>query len=236
MSHGIYSAVSGALAQEVSLESVANNVANSRTIGFRGDRVRFEETLRQASATPAPTDPIRYVRPQVSTDLRVGSTTTTGNPLDLAIAGDGYFVVEAPGGERLTRAGQFRLDPNGVLTTSEGYPVMGTNGEIRLATGSAPQITANGRVTAGGAEIDRLRIVTAPNQAISKESGIMLVAPRSAITDVENPALLVGSLESSNASPISSMTELIATQRTFDAFQRVIQGFRELDSRTARDL
>src|SRR6478672_3388640 len=103
MSDGIYSALAGAIAQERTLSVVANNVANANTTGFQGDRVAFSEIA--AKQTGAQQQPLRFVSlDQTRIDMQSGGIEFTGNPLDLALQGDAYFAVQAPGGERYTRA------------------------------------------------------------------------------------------------------------------------------------
>ena len=101
MSHGIYSALSGAMAQQRSLDITANNVANANTVGFRADRVAFDEALAKAGARTAQPASLRYVvADRITTETAPGALRTTGNPYDLALDGDGFFTLATPQGER----------------------------------------------------------------------------------------------------------------------------------------
>ena len=109
MYHGVQEAMRGCLVQQTRLETVANNLANATTTGFKKDSLYFDEMLRA----------------KTKTNLTQGNMRQTGNPLDLAISGDGFFKVETPYGIRYTRNGKFLVNAEGVLVTSEGDPVMG---------------------------------------------------------------------------------------------------------------
>jgi len=242
MSHGIYSALSGAMAQQRSLDITANNVANANTVGFRADRVAFDEALATAGARTAQPASLRYVvADRITTDTSPGALQTTGNPYDLALDGDGFFTLATPQGERYTRAGSFTPGPDGVLRTSDGVELMAVGGptaRIRIPSGARDvAIGADGTVSADGATVGRVRIVSFADPAtVGKEgeSRFMSVAPPQAA--LATTAVIQGALETSNVNPIAGLNELITTTRLFETFQRVIHTFADLDNRTARDL
>jgi flagellar basal-body rod protein FlgF len=239
---GIYSALSGAVAQERSLDIVANNVANSGTTGYRADRVAFEESLTRAQQTSQTPNSLRYVElAEVRFDDSQGALRETGNQLDCAIQGEGYFAVETPNGERYTRDGSFVTDAEGTLRTHDGHAVMG--GEpgqpptrITIPDGTAAvQIDRTGEIRADGVSVGRLRISAFDPQTLQKEGHTLFVAsgaPRAA----EGAEIEQGYLESANLNAVAGLNELISASRSFEAFQRVIQGFRSIDERSARDL
>lgn len=250
MSDGIYAALSGAVAQERSLDVVANNVANVGTTGFRGDRLAFQESLSRAPAGPTPQS-LRYVdisRSQV--DQTEGPLQQTGNPLDLAISGDGFFVVRTPNGDRYSRDGSFRVEPDGVLRTRQGYPLVNADAidpnqtEIVIPPGQTPvTIGTDGSVMVGPEQLSvgRIRIDDVPNSATDLvHEGLTLLVPRPGVTPAAAPAanftVNQGYLEGANVSAIGGMNELISANRSFDAFQRVIQAFRSIDERAVRDI
>lgn len=243
MSDGIYAALSGAVAQERTLEVVANNVANVGTTGFRGDRVTFAESLSRATATPGVPTSIRYVTiDRLMIDESAGPVRETGNPLDMALSGDGYFAVQTEAGERYTRDGRFMMDADGSVRTHDGHALLtvGADGEpgppLVVPPGSAAlSVGTDGTVSAGTAVIGRVRLVEIPADSLRHE-GETLFAATGNVTDATSASVLSGWLEGANVGAISGMNELIATTRTFEAFQRVIQGFRDIDQRTARDL
>jgi flagellar basal-body rod protein FlgF len=242
MSHGIYSALSGAIAQQRSLDITANNVANANTVGFRADRVAFDQALATAGARTAQPPSLRYVvAERITTDTSAGALRTTGNPYDLALNGDGFFVLATPQGERYTRAGSFLTGADGMLQTPDGTPLVAEGGpaaRIRIPGGTRDvTVGPDGTVSADGQEVGRVRVVTFADPAtVGKEgeSRFMSVArPQNAAATTE---VVQGAVETSNVNPIAGLNELITTSRLFDSFQRVIRTFADLDNRTARDV
>ena len=253
MSDGIWAAVSGAVAQQRALDVTANNVANANTTGFRGDRVAFREALSQASGPangqePAAPDALRFVNvSQVEASSEAGALRQTGGTFDIAIEGDGWFSVDTPNGERYTRAGQFTVDEQGVLRSGDGAPVLAWQGEpggetqeLRIPLGAA-QITIglNGTVSADGNEVGQLAIRRFEDDALTKEGDTRFVAEGTGAASegrVSEANVLQGYLESSNINAVAGMNELITVSRSFEAFQKIIDTFQQLDQRTARDL
>jgi flagellar basal-body rod protein FlgF len=257
VSHGIYSALSGAVAQQRSLEITANNVANANTAGFRADRLAFDEALTRAGRAPAPPfvpPALRFVVPgRTGTDVTPGALRQTGNPLDLALSGDGFFTVRTPAGERLTRAGGFVLDRAGVLRTPDGMEVVGeplaaaqgrpggamSAGRIVVPPGTKEiTVARDGTVSADGAALGRLRLVrVADPSTLRKEGATRWIPPAGAgLARADATEVVQGAVETSNLNAVAGMNELITTSRLFEAFQRVIRTFEDVDHRTARDL
>ncbi|MGF1465938.1 MAG: flagellar basal-body rod protein FlgF [Sandaracinaceae bacterium] len=250
MSDGIYSALSGAVAQQRALDTVANNVANAGTTGFRADRLAFREMVSRERGGPNP-DGLRYVAiSQLRTDRRDGPLVQTGNPLDLALSGDGMFAVETDDGVRYTRAGTFLLDTEGVLRTHGGHAVLG---QAPPPSPEAPrpepapmvvgqpagslQVGSDGTVRVDGQEVGRLRLVAFGPDDLEKE-GLTLFRPRPNVegAPADEVQVLQGYLEGANVRPVEGMNELIEASRAFEAFQRVIQAFRQIAERTAREV
>jgi flagellar basal-body rod protein FlgF len=246
MSDGIYTALSGALAQEKALAVVANNVANTGTAGFQADKVVFGEMMAKSQAGTRPQS-LHYVGiDSTSRDVQAGGLQQTGNSLDVALQGDGYFAVRTSAGERYTRAGSFVTDSEGVLRTHSGLPVLGEAGkpsapgtELTLPTNAKEvRIAPDGKIDADGQTIGKLKIVRFEGvDALAKE-GITLLAPNAGATPVaaEDTTVTQGFLESANVNAVAGMNELITVSRSFEAFQKVIETFRQLDERTARDV
>ncbi len=241
----------GMLAQEARLEVIANNLANAATTGFKRLIASYEELPAPTTAVPArsPTPaealaaatggatpagalarrpaPRRSDGPALLTrvDLRQGALEQTGNPLDLAVSGDGFFVVRVGSAERYTRAGTFRLDAQGTLVDAQGHPLVGGGGPIQLAPGSVA-IASDGTVSVNGAAVDRLRVVRFPDPTHVRPVGDSLLA----LPDGEAPQDLPpaqaqvaqGFLERSNANPVHELISLIMAQRVFEAGQRLL--------------
>ncbi len=218
MSREQYAAVSGASAAWRRMDTVAQNLANSSTVGFRGQRVAFELTdpaagLVDVSATVA--------------DRRSGAIHSTGNATDVALRSPGWFAVEGASGAMLTRAGDFQVRADGRLVTAGGASVLGQSGPIDLPIGESFAIEADGRIVAErSGEIDRIRVV----DATAEPAGGNLWRPTGPLTEV-TPDLVQGALEGSNVDPLAMMVELVEAGRAFEIFQQAIRGSDELDGR-----
>lgn len=242
MSDGIWSALSGAVGQLAALDVAANNVANAATPGFRAERVAFQEHLGRARAPRGrPGTGMRFsVLSNVSADTSQGAIAHTGRPLDVAIRGDGYFVVSTPRGERYSRLGSFNVARNGQLVTRDGDIVLGEGRRpIRVPVGGAEvHIAPDGTVASGGAVMGRILMAGFPRNANLEKEGSALLRPgRGAGSATVMPALLEpGSLEQSNLSAVKGMIEIVGATRSFEACERMIDAFRDADRRAAMNL
>jgi flagellar basal body rod protein FlgG len=192
-------------------EIVANNLANADTNGFRAQRTF---ALALGDAVPVA---------QTAMDTRAGALKQTGNPLDVALGGDGYFVVSTPQGERFTRSGSFRLDPSNRLVDQDGNAVLGESGPITLPPGTV-SIDGAGGVKVDGKQIGKLRVETVPpGTEMAHEAGTLLVpgASRTALDDGAR-SVRQGFLEESNVNPLTSMVDMIDIQRSYVAVQRTM--------------
>jgi len=233
MSHGIYSALSGALAQSLSLETTASNLANTSTAGYRAVRPVFHEVLARAG-TPTQRAHFAAVR-RTAVDLQAGEVKTTNNALDIALPKDAFLAVQTSAGERYTRNGRLSVSEQGQLVLHSGEPVLGDNNKpIELLRRDAHlTIAEDGEVQSDGESLGFLKVVAFQNPAaMTYEGGTLL----SATSDAGPPspsleALKVGQIEGSNASPVAAMTEMMMASRMFEAMQRAIGTFREIDQR-----
>jgi flagellar basal-body rod protein FlgF len=249
MSDGIYSALSGAIVQERNLSVVANNLANANTSGFKGDRSVFFEMVTTTPVAPKINPALRYATTaDVKIDHQPGSIELTERPLDAALHGDGYFVIETPKGERYTRAGSFVMDHEGVLRTLTGHTVMGENGpiqqrgkELRIPEDAREiQINPDGSIYADAVEIGKLKLARFANERDDlRKDGLTWFVPKDGVQPLDaakTTTVEQGFLEDSNVNAVGGMNELIMLTRSFEALQKVIETFRELDNRTARDV
>lgn len=236
MSHGIYTALSGAIAQQQALDVTANNIANARTTGFQADRVAFQEVLAESRKAAMP-NTLSYVAiSRVEVTDALGSVHKTGNPLDVALQGEGYFEVQTPNGTRYTRGGSFSTDADGVLRTTEGYAVLGSGGEINIPreTGDL-QIAGDGTLSSRGIQLGQLKVVQFADMTQVKKEGLQLVATEGAQpTTATGVQVQQGFLETSNVNAVQGMTQLITATRSFEAFQKVIRTIDEAEKSTAR--
>ncbi len=228
-----YTALSGQLGAMKAMEVMANNLANMTTTGFRAERVQFETVVSKeysklsAGMTntdvrmPSYSSPAAFLGIRGTfTDLSQGGIETTGNPLDVAIQGEGLFVVNTPDGERYTRAGNFSLDATGRLVTQQGHAVQGSSGDI-LINGSEVNVTASGEVIVDQTQVAQLRIVDAKPGTLLRESGMLFsVAEGQAVADVEKIQVQGGALEGSNVNAVRELTDMIMASRLFESFQK----------------
>lgn len=250
MSDGIYSALSGAIAQERNLSVVANNVANVNTNGFRADRTVFNEILTNAQANKTLAPSLRYANvADVVIDHQPGTIELTGRSLDVALQGDAFFVIETPKGERYTRAGSFVMDQDGVLRTLTGHRVLGEAGpptqkgvELTIPEDAREvSISPDGTLRADNQELGKLKLVRFADDRDLLKDGLTWFAPNpennaQPLSVDPNTTVEQGYLENANVNPVSGINELIVVTRSFDALVKVIETFRDLDNRTARDV
>ena len=158
MASGIYTALSGAVAQSVALDVNANNIANANTTGYHTVRARFDEILTRARSA----DQRLVVPAGTSDDSAPGSIVQTGNSLDIALQGEGYIGVLTPRGERFTRAGDLRIDARSQLVSADGSPISSKDGKPLLIPPSTAQITIqeDGQVLADGNEVGTIKPVS----------------------------------------------------------------------------
>ena len=163
MANGIYSALAGAATQAQALDVMANNLANLETTGFKGSRAIFKEVLIKADGVLNQTAR-QVVVDEVQTDFSHGGVLVTNRPLDLAIAGDGFFEIETAEGVRYTRSGSFQVDAERNLTTADGGLVMGDGGPLQAPPERTLQVNERGMLMADDLEIGTLKVVEFENR------------------------------------------------------------------------
>ncbi len=252
MMRALYTSATGMIAQQFHMDVVSNNLANVNTVGFKKSRADFQDllyqTLRPAGATvadgaqvPAPLAVGLGVRPvSTATLFSEGSFQQTGNPLDVAIEGDGFFKVQTPSGAAYTRDGAFKIDGQGSVVNSDGYKLQP---DIRIPDG-AQQISVgkDGTITAvvgGSAEptvIGQLQLVRFTNPAgLSHAGGNTYVPTAASGTPAEGAPgsegfgqLAQGTLEMSNVQVVEEMVNMITAQRAYEVNSKAIQTADEM--------
>ncbi len=214
----------GALRRQMT--AVANNLANMNTNGFRGERMLFVDHLvRTKGGESLLREKVAYVRDVASYRvLDEGPMRETGNPLDLAIHGDGYFVIETEQGPRYTRDGHFRLDETGRLVSQAGNPVLGQgDAPIFFAPSDVDiRIARDGTVSADQGDIGRLRIVSFENEhAMQRQAGALYDSADPPV-DVDGPDVVQGMVEGSNVQPILEMVRMIDIHRAYQSSKRFV--------------
>ncbi len=225
--NNLYNLVAASDRNLIALDINANNIANASTPGYKADRAFFvpqPQGARKGSATTSAFDSIRIV------DFTAGSLQRTGNLLDLAIEGRGFFSIQGTDGEYYTKKGNFTLDKDRRLVTMGGLAVMGENGSIKLPPGRV-EIGQEGEITVAGAVIARLKI-----SAFADESKLIKIGDSNFRATEANLALKAenvkvhsGYLEMANVAVMKEMVEMIALHRRMELFQKAAQTIADLD-------
>ena len=231
MNNTIYVALSKQAGLSKELSSIANNVANADTVGYRREGYLFSEYIRSLDPQDRSLSQTRVGGHFF--DAAPGALVETGAPLDVAIEGDGYFVVETPRGERLTRAGAFLLDAEGQLTTMDGHRVLGDGGSpVAIPPESASiTIAPDGAIAADGAPVGKLGLVTIAPTALAREGGNLFRASE-AYEAIEAPKFRQGFVEESNVNPVIEISRLIEVQRAYELGQGILKDEDERISKT----
>ena len=223
----------GAFRQQTRMSHlIANNLSNAQTIGFKREIPVFQSILSKTSE--------RFQNIQndtVKISFLPGPIQKTGNDLDLAIEGGGFFKVKSPNGVRYTRNGNFGLNKDQVLINADGYPVLGQRGEIIL-TGKKIAVGTNGSISVNGNEVDQIALVTFPDLNILKKEGHTLLKNESLQEEIEaqQSQVVQGALEGSNVNAVEEMINLMDSYRTYESCLKIIQADNSLDSKAVNEV
>ncbi len=224
MIKGLFISKAGMLPQKAALEVTAKNLANLNTIGYKKQRF-FIRHLLDAMAGQSPHENNKALG-DTDTDFSPGTLKQTDNPLDVAISGDGFFVIQVNGENLYTRNGSFTLDGEGRLVTLEGDPVVTDGGEVQLQGGKVT-INEQGQILVNDRPVARLKIVTFDDPAALERLSGTYFAPGNASETEPDPAsiqLRPGYLETSNVDPVQEMVQLIELNREFSLNQKMIRS------------
>lgn len=241
MDRGIYPILSGALAHERRMQVFANNMANVNTAGFKQDEQAFKAMFPRAhAAIPGigygaglaqqimakplgPAERVFAAPHRMKTTFEPGRIRLTGNPLDLAIQGSGFFEVQTPQGVRYSRNGMFSLDHQRRVVTNLGHLVMGAKGEIKLPVGKM-EITTQGEIKVDDKPVDRIKVMEFPeDQMPQKFADGLYISDKGAVA--KNPQVQAGHIEESNVSAISEMVKMMEGMRSYESAQKMMQAF-----------
>lgn len=258
---GIYTALSGAMAQSLQMDTIANNIANVNTPGFKRDTQVFNEYLtaneKEQTGMPVPRIPASiesfydmqggdksFVDAKGTfTDHSQGTLKHTGNPLDVAIDGEGFFEIATPDGVKLTRAGNFTMDGNGKLVTKEGHFVLaaggdGANPESRsISLNGSESLTVNdqGDIFNGTQLIAKISVVNVADKDGIEKIGNSLYGFKKGhnpeIIGRQNVSVKSGFIEGSNVNVVQEMTDMIKTQRIFESTQKAISAYDSMNDK-----
>jgi flagellar basal-body rod protein FlgF len=241
MDSGYYAACTALVSRTQALDTIANNLANVSTAGFRAEQNIFSSVL--ASARSAPGNALNQaindygILSGTTLDLAQGALQKTGNDLDLAIQGSGYFVVQTANGSMYTRNGSFQVSTKGQLVTSTGDPVMGDKGVIPMVPGPV-SISPDGTISSNGAVAGKLKLVEFPaGTPLTSAGKNYYSAPDKTAVAATSSTVQQGALESSNVNPVASMVQLITAQRSAEMMQRALSMFNsEIDKTASQEL
>jgi flagellar basal-body rod protein FlgF len=222
-------AASRLMAQQRAMDVVANNIANANTAGFKAERVLFSDWLSDQDGTTVPFGdrPVAYTQDRATyRDESAGALSHSGNPLDIAITGAGYFMVRTAAGTRLTRAGQFTLMQDGTIGDIEGDPLLDTAGRPLQVPAGAAQITiaGDGTLSAGDGAIGKIGVVVANDPYSLKAQGGRLFDAGSGTTPALAPHLVQGAVEESNVQPVLETTRMMDQLRQFQYVAEFVQS------------
>jgi flagellar basal-body rod protein FlgF/flagellar basal-body rod protein FlgG len=241
MDSGFYAACTGLLASTDALDLTAANLANLSTTGYKA-QLEFYRSL-EASMGNRRLSPLNQavndygVLGGTALDLKKGELQKTGNDLDLAMEGQGFFVVKTPAGIRYTRNGNFHTDADGHLLTATGDPVMGDEGPVELPSGEIT-ISSDGTISQQGAVVAQMKLVDfKPGTSLEAEGNSYYSAPAGSELSADDPRLSQGMLEGSNMNPVAGAVSLINLQRHAQLLEQALAIFHSVfNNAPAQDL
>ena len=254
MQTSMYNALFGALTQEHRLANTANNLANVNTTGYKGETLAFQDVfarlghnmldpiaaINEKSLLPVPDEMAQARISLTHIDFSQGALQETGNPLDVALSGEGFFKVRTPEGDFYTRNGNFRLTPSGELVTGQGFPVLAGGGPMIIQPGARVVIGPAGDIQANQEPVGNLDLVTFENLQVLEKLGLNMFRVRPGVQAVELPAdnatVAQGYLESANVEIVKEMVNMIDAHRSFEAYQKVMHTTQEADQKLIREI
>lgn len=237
MQSSIYVALSGQVALERRMETIARNVANMSTVGYRADEVTFEQLLSTAGK-----DSVAFASAgETHVSRKAGALQQTGNQLDFAVDGEAFFAFEGPRGPVYTRDGRFTVDVNGELRTTAGYRVLDAGlAPIQLdPAGGPPVASRDGMLEQGGVQVGALGLFAIPEGARLgrfENAGVVPDLPAEPVLDFVGNGVAQGYTEAANVNPVLEMTRLVMVSRAFDAVSKTIEQSERTQSAAIRTL
>jgi len=237
MQPSLYVSLSGQMSLMRRLETLAHNVANVNTAGFRAEEIKFDQLVSRK--TDAPTAFVSAGETYLS--RQAGEVVRTDNPFDVAVNGDAWFGFQGPNGTVYTRDGRMVMTPEGELRTITGYPVVDVGGApIQLnPTGGTPAISRDGTITQGQTRAGVIGLFTIPDQAKLtrfENSGVLPDIAAEPALDFNRVGVMQGFMEQANVNPVSEISRLIQIQRSFDSISNSMSQSEETMTSAIRTL
>lgn len=228
MADGIYVGMAAAAARAEQLESIADNLANVETPGFKASHPAFQSFL--PSGARRGSDKVATAAVDTGTNLAAGMIKVTENPLDIVPNGSAFLTVQTPGGLAYTRNGRLTVSPDGMLLAG-GHPVVGLSGNlVEIPPGATPTLSERGGISIGDTEIDRFAMVELRNNVVHRGESLYVPGPGGTAVPSE-AGVETGQLEMANATALDATVAMIGSQRQFETAMQAIQTYRRLDDR-----
>lgn len=231
----IYTTVSGAVAQEIRLSAIANNLANAQTPGYKSSKPIFEAVL--GSTVSDAENAETYVNvSEGHTDFSGAPLIQSGGSLDVALEGEGFFVIDTPTGPMYTRNGQFTLDSEKRLVTISGHAVRGSGGAITIdpSEGGEVVIENDGSVFVDGESVGKITVTDFQDTAFLKPTGkgyFVNSEPTNGEIEASNYSIKQGAFEASNVEVVKEMVDMIATVRAYESYTKLQQASSEMTAK-----
>jgi flagellar basal-body rod protein FlgF len=230
LADGIYVGMAAASARAAQLDSIADNLANSETPGFKAARPAFQSFL-PAQGGARSTDKVFAAAVSTGTDLRAGTTVATDNPMDVLPEGDLFLGVETAAGPAYTRNGKIEVSPDGQLQVM-GHAVLSAGGTtISVPQGSVPTIKENGDVLVDGSTVDTIGMFKLQGPIDRQGNALFSPAAGATAEAIDGAKLQIGTIELGNVPALESTVAMIGAQRHFETAMQAIQTYKKLDER-----
>lgn len=245
MIRGLYTGASGMVAEAMRTDVISNNLANANTAGYKKDvavskdfsSILISRVNDGADAPVIGSLGLGTVIDEVATIHSAGAVRTTGNDFDLAVEGRGYFTVQTLQGPRYTRNGTFGQNSQGELITSDGYPVLGQNGTIRIKQGAKMVVGNDGSIAVDGQPVGKLQMVEfADEKQLIKEGGSLYNVSAGQTSQTATGGVRQGFLEMSNVNVVGEMVNLISNYRAYEINGKVVQSHDQLIGKAVNDV
>jgi flagellar basal-body rod protein FlgF len=236
----VYTAMSGLRSQMSAQATIANNIANASTIGYRSDRVSFDRLVLQGTGM----DTRQLAAEEVNDiDRTAGAVVQTGNPLDVAVTSDSWIAVQATdGSEAYTRRGDLQVSASGVLETGDGFPVMGSGGPITVPPADKISIAEDGTISivprGGDATqpqvLDKLKLCSTDGSQTAKGlDNLLHVKGGGVLPEDMDAKVSSGALEQSNVNMTQALVDMIENQRAYEVQANLLKEAKNMDESTA---
>jgi flagellar basal-body rod protein FlgF len=232
----VYTAYSGLRSRMAAQAAIANNMANASTLGFRADKIGFEQLALKGGAHEARALTAGEV---IDADRKNGAVISTGRDLDIAMEGDAWMAVQAADGEEAyTRRGDLSISPSGVLQTGDGFPVIGGSGPITIPPASKVTVGPDGSilVVPPGGELDKPQVVdklklvdTKGSETVKGTDNLLRVKDGGALPENLDAKVMAGKLEQSNVNITDTLVQMIENQRSYEVQAKLLASAKDMD-------